>query len=196
MLLMLKSVLKQRVNIQFCILNESSANLPLSRYGRVARHPPATRLCSFLLKVVAEVIDPVMGSFQFGCIKRQVRTIEATHIRMMNLLLVIYPPVGRLQTRDISRQTKDKIVGWNYSLRIIFPHDCIHLRARKYCVDRKNQHVNVFQIMIERGIRHSAIVAPDSDPQTPGLNNLNRIIEPDYIVWRTTPLLGICGAGI
>ena len=41
----------------------------------------------FLLKVVAEAIDPVMGSFQLGCIKRQIRTIEAMNIRMVNLLL-------------------------------------------------------------------------------------------------------------
>jgi hypothetical protein len=46
----------------------------------------------FLLKVVPEVIDPVMGPFQLGCIKRQIRTIEAMNIRMMNLLLVIHPP--------------------------------------------------------------------------------------------------------
>jgi hypothetical protein len=48
----------------------------------------------FLLKVVPEVIDPVMGSFQRGCIKRQIRTIEARNIRMMNLLLVIHPSIG------------------------------------------------------------------------------------------------------
>jgi hypothetical protein len=29
----------------------------------------------FLLKVVPEVIDPVVGSFQLGCIKGQIRTI-------------------------------------------------------------------------------------------------------------------------
>jgi hypothetical protein len=40
----------------------------------------------FLLKVVAEVIDPVMGSSQLGRIERQIRTIEATNIRVMNLL--------------------------------------------------------------------------------------------------------------
>ena len=39
----------------------------------------------FLLKVVPEVIDLVMGSFQLGCIKRQICTIEATNICMMNL---------------------------------------------------------------------------------------------------------------
>jgi hypothetical protein len=48
----------------------------------------------FLRKVVPEVIDPVMGSFQGGCIQRQIRTIEATNIRMMNLLLVIHPSLG------------------------------------------------------------------------------------------------------
>jgi hypothetical protein len=54
----------------------------------------------FLLKVVAEVIDPVMGSSQLGRIERQIRTIEATDIRVMNLLLVLYPFIGRLQARD------------------------------------------------------------------------------------------------
>jgi hypothetical protein len=39
----------------------------------------------FLLKVVPEVIDPVMGSFQLGCIKRQIRSIEVANICMMNL---------------------------------------------------------------------------------------------------------------
>ena len=48
----------------------------------------------FLLEVVAKVIDPVMGPFQFGCIKCQIRTIEATNIGMMKLLLVIYPSIG------------------------------------------------------------------------------------------------------
>ena len=54
----------------------------------------------FFLKVVPEVIDPVMGSFQIGCIKRQIRTIEATNIRVMNLLLVLYPFIDRLQAGD------------------------------------------------------------------------------------------------
>src|SRR5437870_5283827 len=39
---MLKTVLKQRVNIQFCILNESSATLPLSDYGGLPVDPPET----------------------------------------------------------------------------------------------------------------------------------------------------------
>ena len=86
----------------------------------------------FLLKVVPEVIDPVMGPFQLGCIKRQIRTIEATNIRMMNLLLVIHPSIGRLQTRNVGRQTTDIIVGWNYCLGIIFPDNCIDLSAREY----------------------------------------------------------------
>ena len=51
--------------------------------------------CSLLLlKVVAEIIDPVMGSFQSGCIQHQIRTVEATNIRVVNLLLVIYPSDG------------------------------------------------------------------------------------------------------
>ena len=85
----------------------------------------------FLLKVVPEVIDPVMRSFQRGCIKRQIRSIEATNIRMMNLLLVIHPSIDSLQTRDLGRQTVEKIVGWNYSLRIIFSDNCVDLSARE-----------------------------------------------------------------
>ena len=86
----------------------------------------------FLLKVVPKVIDPVMGSFQLGCIERQIRTIEATNICMMNLLLVIHPSISRLQTGDIGRQTIEGIMGWNHGLRIIFPDDCIDLNAREY----------------------------------------------------------------
>jgi len=41
--------------------------------------------------------DPVTGTFQFGCIKRQIRSIEATNVRMINLRLIIYPSIGRLQ---------------------------------------------------------------------------------------------------
>src|SRR4029077_9898275 len=86
----------------------------------------------FLIKIVSEVINPVMGPFQLGCIKRQIRTIEATNIRMVNLLLVIHPSIRRLQTRDVGRQTGDIIVGWNYSLRIIFLYNCIDLSTREY----------------------------------------------------------------
>jgi hypothetical protein len=85
----------------------------------------------FLLNVVAEVIDPVMGSSQLGRIERQIRTIEATNIRVMNLLLVLYPFIGRLQAGDGARETVEKIVRWNYRLRIIFLHDCIHLSTRE-----------------------------------------------------------------
>src|ERR1700722_1372757 len=105
---------------------------------------------------------------------------------MMSLLLVIYPSIGRLQTGEVGRQTIEKVVGRNYSLRIIFLHDCIHLSAREDGLDGQDEHVNIFQIMIERGIRHSAIVAPDNNPQSPGLNDLNRVIEPDHVVRRTS----------
>src|SRR6185312_795227 len=86
----------------------------------------------FLFKAVPEVINPVMGPFQLCCIKRYIRTIEATNICMMNLLLVIYPSISRVQTRGVGRQTSDIIVSWNYSLRIVFPDNCIDLRAREY----------------------------------------------------------------
>src|ERR1700728_37467 len=115
---------------------------------------------------------------------------------MMRLLLVIYPYIGRLQTRDVGRQTIEKIVGRNYSLRIIFLHDCIHLSAREDGLDGRDEHVNIFQIVIERGIRHSAIVAPDNDPQSPGLNDLNGIIEPDDVVRRTSLYLYIRGSAM
>src|ERR1700722_818076 len=84
-----------------------------------------------LLKMVPKVIDPVMAIFQLGSIERQTRTIEATNICMMNLLLVIHPSISRLQTGDIGRQTIEEIVGWNHDLRIIFPDDCIDLNARE-----------------------------------------------------------------
>src|SRR3979490_2199276 len=48
--------------------------------------------------------------------------------------------------------------------------------------------------MVQSGIRHCAIVAPDCDPQSPGLNDLNRIIERDHVVWRTGLHMGICWA--
>src|SRR5258708_37125593 len=67
----------------------------------------------FLLKMVAEVIDPVTGAFQLGCTKRQTRSIEATNIRMMNLLLIIYPAIARLQTRAAGRQAVKKRMGVN-----------------------------------------------------------------------------------
>src|SRR5258706_3774340 len=108
-----------------CSERDSCAHL--HHYFRVARHPEVdgqvpmrARSNSafvikplFLLKMVAEVIDPVTGAFQLSCIKREIRSIEATNIRMMNLLLIIYPSIGRLQTRDIGRQAVKKIMGWN-----------------------------------------------------------------------------------
>ena len=67
---------------------------------------PRIAYALFLLKVVAEVIDPVMGSSQLGRIERQSRTIAATNIRVMNLLLVFYPFIGRLQARDGARENR------------------------------------------------------------------------------------------
>ena len=72
-----------------------------------------------------------MGFFQLGCVKRQIHTIEATNICMMNLLLVIHPFIGRLQTGGVGRHTIERMVGWNHGLRIIFPDDCIDLNARE-----------------------------------------------------------------
>src|ERR1700722_11138852 len=47
--------------------------------------------------------------------------------------------------------------------------------------------------MIERGIRRRPIVAPDGDPQSPGLNDLNRVIERHHVVWRTSLHMQTCG---
>jgi hypothetical protein len=57
-----------------------------------------------------------MGSSELGRIERQIRTIEATNIRVMNLLLVLYPFIGRLQAGDVARETVEKIVRWNYGV--------------------------------------------------------------------------------
>src|SRR5271170_7584492 len=104
----------------------------------------------FLLKMVPEVVDPAMGSFQLGGIQRQSRAIEATNIRVMKLLFVIHPCIGRLEAGDLGRQTREKIVGWNHRFRIIFTDDGIGLSARKYGLDGQNEHVNIFQVTIER----------------------------------------------
>ena len=66
----------------------------------------------------------------------------------MNLLL-IHQLIGRLQAGDVGRQTLERIVSWNHGSRIIPPHDCIHLSAREDCLDRQNENVNIFQIVIE-----------------------------------------------
>lgn len=67
-----------------------------------------TRLCSsslYFFSKVPEVIDPVMGSFQLGRIKRQLRIIEAANISIRDLFPLTYPSVGRIQTGDVGRQT-------------------------------------------------------------------------------------------
>src|SRR5260221_13089791 len=46
--------------------------------------------------------------------------------------------------------------------------------------------------MVQSGIRHCAIVAPDGDPQSPGFNDLNRVIERDHVVWRTGLYVEVC----
>ena len=46
--------------------------------------------------------------------------------------------------------------------------------------------------MIERGIRRCTIVAPDGDPQSASLDDLNRVIERDYVVWRTSLFMRLC----
>src|SRR5215469_18413528 len=46
--------------------------------------------------------------------------------------------------------------------------------------------------MIEGGIGHCAIVAPDGDSQTPGLDDLNHVIERKQVIWRTRLDTGVC----
>src|SRR5580658_11178899 len=50
--------------------------------------------------------------------------------------------------------------------------------------------------MIEKGIRRRTIVAPDGDPQAPGFNELNRVIERNHVVRRTSLYLEICGGTV
>src|SRR5260370_41489613 len=50
---------------------------------------PRIAYAHFFSKWVAEVIDPVMGSSELGRIERQILTIEATNVCVMNLLLVV-----------------------------------------------------------------------------------------------------------
>jgi hypothetical protein len=80
---------------------------------------------AFLLvfKMAVKIIDSVMGSSQFGRVKRQIRAIEATDIRMMKLFLGTYPSIDRLQLLNVGRQTIEKIVRRNDRLWVIFPND-------------------------------------------------------------------------
>src|SRR5580692_7928220 len=50
--------------------------------------------------------------------------------------------------------------------------------------------------MFEKRIRHRTIVAPDGDPQSPSLNELNRVIERNHVVRRTSLYMEICGGTI
>jgi hypothetical protein len=65
-----------------------------------------------LLKVVPAVIDPIVCPFQLGCIQSQIFTVKATNIHMMNLLLIVHPSIGRLQTGDAGRQTILEELTW------------------------------------------------------------------------------------
>src|ERR1700751_3565368 len=96
----------------------------------------------FLLKTVAEVIDPAMGSVQLNCIECQLCAIKAANVRM-KLLLVTYPSVDRFQTRRIGCQTIEKIMGWNYGPGVIFPQNSICLTVCEPCLDWQNENVNI-----------------------------------------------------
>jgi hypothetical protein len=82
---------RKRVQVQI-------QSLPLKELLLATRSPKRDFVspCLFLLKMIAEVIDPVTGTVQLGCFKRQIRSVEATNIRMMNLILIIYPSIRRL----------------------------------------------------------------------------------------------------
>ena len=67
---------------------------------------------------------------------------------------------------------------------------------REYWFDGQNEHVDIFQVMIESGIGRCTIIAPDGDPQSPGVNDLKRVIEPDHDVRRTSFYMDICGGTI
>ena len=158
----------------------------------LAKLPVPAELALFLRKVVPEVIDPLMGPFQLGSIQRQLRTIEATNIRMLNLLFVTHPPSPDSKPEASVVKPVDKIVGWNHSLGIIFSDNRIGLSASEYRFDRQNEHINIFQLMVEKSIRRRTIVAPNGNPQSPRLNHLNRVIEGNHVVRRTGLLPVIC----
>jgi len=88
-----------------------------------SRHSDPAVVILLLFKVVIEVIDPVMGSFQVSRIKRQTPTIDAANFCMMSLFLGIHPTIGRVQLRNVGRQTPEKVVRWNDRLWIIFAND-------------------------------------------------------------------------
>src|SRR5215469_12738081 len=46
--------------------------------------------------------------------------------------------------------------------------------------------------MIERGIGHCAIVAPEGHSQSAGLDDLNRVIERHHVIWRTSLDTRVC----
>src|SRR5271154_306870 len=50
--------------------------------------------------------------------------------------------------------------------------------------------------MIQRRIRHCAIVTPDGNPHSPCLNDLNRVIECADVLWRTSLDTGISRGAI
>src|ERR1700726_5153255 len=47
--------------------------------------------------------------------------------------------------------------------------------------------------MIQSGIGRRTIVAPNGDPQSPGRSDLNRVIERNHVVRRTSLYMEICG---
>jgi hypothetical protein len=88
----------ERVTVYSSLIGLLKSCRPSTQIKANARaNAPRIVYALFLLKVVGEVKDPVMGSSQLSRIERQIRTIDATNIRVMNLLLVLYPFIGRLQ---------------------------------------------------------------------------------------------------
>ena len=59
-----------------------------------------------LLKMIAEVIDPVMSSPQAGCAERQFRTIQTANICGMKFFLFMDPSLGRFETGPLCRASE------------------------------------------------------------------------------------------
>ena len=114
---------------------------PVSSFVRIGSHPETegketirsrwnsgfTHQISISSQSGSRSNRPCAGILSTGPHKRQLRTIEAANIRIRALFPLVHPSLDRIQTGDVGRQSFDKIVGWNHSLRTIFPHDRVCL---------------------------------------------------------------------
>jgi hypothetical protein len=118
----------------------------------------------FLLKVVPEVIDPAMGPLSVrldSASNPRYQGDEHPHAEPSLHNSPIHRPTPNPRRRS---SNQSHIVGRNYSLRIVFPDNCIDLCASEYGLDRQNEHVNIFQVMIEKVTRRHTIVSLEGDP--------------------------------